>query len=60
MLGALNESFSGHYDLFILGFISQLEVMSERYRFSKVDHQTVLCEERNQYLKDQTKAILAL
>jgi len=36
-----NESFSGHYELFILYFISQLEVRSETYGFSNADHQTV-------------------
>ena len=41
------------------GFISLLEVGSERYKFFKVDHQTVLCEERNQYLTDQTEVIWA-
>jgi len=39
----LNKSFSGHYEIFILGFyISKFEVGSERYEFSKVDHQTVI------------------
>ena len=39
------------------GFISQLEAESEGYEFSKVGHQTVLCEERNQYLMDQTEVL---
>jgi len=39
------------------GFISQLEVGSEIYGFSKVDHQMVLYEERNQYLTNEIEVI---
>ena len=40
-------------------FISQLEVRSEIYGFSKIDHQMVLYEERNQYFKNQIEVIWA-
>ena len=60
MLCVLNKSFSRHYEIFILDFISQLEVGSERYEFSKVDYQTVLCEERNQYFNGSNWHYLSL
>ena len=40
-------------------FISQLELGSERYRFSKVDHQMVVYEGRNQYRMNQIEVIWA-